>query len=157
MRQTFLRLEIRRKKFEEGVEAVIDFPAFFNHNHFLRFSSINSTSSQSFASNSLVPALFVIHDSGPIIFPTVEISTPVLPLEGSVMEEFPSIFLYRDENAACTEDINDMVIEFNFSMRYTVKELGTELHHSSIILCDLLRVSMDILKDHICVLQGSMD
>ena len=72
---------------------MIDFPAFFNHNHFLRFSSINSTSSQSFASNSLVPALFVIHDSGPIIFPTVEISTPVLPLEGSVMEEFPSIFL----------------------------------------------------------------
>uniref|UniRef100_A0A0A0KPS9 Uncharacterized protein n=1 Tax=Cucumis sativus TaxID=3659 RepID=A0A0A0KPS9_CUCSA len=65
--------------------------------------------------------------------------------------------VYRDENAACTEDINDMVIEFNFSMRYTVKELGTELHHSSIILCDLLRVSMDILKDHICVLQGSMD
>uniref|UniRef100_A0A0A0KZW0 Uncharacterized protein n=1 Tax=Cucumis sativus TaxID=3659 RepID=A0A0A0KZW0_CUCSA len=67
------------------------------------------------------------------------------------------LWQYLGENAACTEEINDMVIKFNFFMRYMVEELSMELPDSNIIFSDLLRGLMDILKNHICALQGSMD
>ncbi|KAL4023658.1 hypothetical protein IC575_017422 [Cucumis melo] len=58
------------------------------------------------------------------------------------------LWKYCSENGACIEKINDMVMEFNFAMRYMVEELNTELPDSSIILCDLLQDSMNILKNN---------
>ncbi|KAG6684792.1 GDSL esterase/lipase 7 [Carya illinoinensis] len=55
---------------------------------------------------------------------------------------------YRSENGECVEEINDMVREFNFVMRYMIEELGEELPDSKIIFCDLLEGSMDIIKNH---------
>ncbi|KAA0044922.1 GDSL esterase/lipase [Cucumis melo var. makuwa] len=58
------------------------------------------------------------------------------------------LWKYCSENGACIEKINDMVMEFNFAMRYMVEELNTELPDSSIIFCDLLQDSMDISKNN---------
>lgn len=58
------------------------------------------------------------------------------------------LWQYGSENGECIEEINDMVMEFNFAMRFMVEELGMELPDSSIIFCDLLQGSMDILKNH---------
>ncbi|KAF7828128.1 GDSL esterase/lipase [Senna tora] len=55
---------------------------------------------------------------------------------------------YGSENGECIEQINDMVMEFNFLMRYMVERLSEELADFSIIFCDVLESSMDILKNH---------
>lgn len=55
---------------------------------------------------------------------------------------------YGSENGECVEQINDMVMEFNFLMRYNVERLAEELADFSIIFCDVSEGSMDILKNH---------
>ncbi|KAF3448721.1 hypothetical protein FNV43_RR09434 [Rhamnella rubrinervis] len=54
----------------------------------------------------------------------------------------------RSTNGECVEDINNMVMEFNFIMRYMIEELDQELPASNIIFCDVFEASMDILKNH---------
>lgn len=44
--------------------------------------------------------------------------------------------------------INDMIMNFNFVMRYMVEELNQELHDADIIFCDIFEGSMDIIKNH---------
>lgn len=58
------------------------------------------------------------------------------------------LWKYNSENGECVEDINNMVMEFNFVMRYMVDELRQELPHISIIFCDMYEGSMDIIKNH---------
>lgn len=58
------------------------------------------------------------------------------------------LWMYKSRNGECVEEINDMITEFNFVMRYMVQELGQELSGSSIIFCDISEGSMDILKNH---------
>ncbi|PON69004.1 Lipase [Trema orientale] len=58
------------------------------------------------------------------------------------------LWQYGSQNGECIEEINDMVVEFNFAMRYTIEELGRKLRNSSIIFCDVLEASMDILQNH---------
>ncbi|KAA8520961.1 hypothetical protein F0562_011634 [Nyssa sinensis] len=56
--------------------------------------------------------------------------------------------LYQSENGECVQMINDMILEFNFVMRYTVEELSKDLVDANIIFCDVLQGSMDIIKNH---------
>ncbi|KAI9108322.1 hypothetical protein K1719_020513 [Acacia pycnantha] len=58
------------------------------------------------------------------------------------------LWQYNSENGECIEQINDMVMEFNFLMRYMVERLTKELADFNIIFCDVLQGSMDILKNH---------
>ncbi|PON45196.1 Lipase [Parasponia andersonii] len=58
------------------------------------------------------------------------------------------LWQYGSLNGECIEEINNMVMEFNFAMRYTIEELGWKLRNSSIIFCDVLDASMDILQNH---------
>ncbi|XP_061374169.1 GDSL esterase/lipase At5g08460 [Gastrolobium bilobum] len=58
------------------------------------------------------------------------------------------LWQYDSENGECVEQINDMVIEFNFLMRYMVDKLAAELSDANITFCDVFEGSMDILKNH---------
>lgn len=58
------------------------------------------------------------------------------------------LWKYNSENGECVEDINNMVMEFNFVMRYMVEELRQELPNIIIIFCDMYEGSMDIIKNH---------
>ncbi|KAK9926959.1 hypothetical protein M0R45_024165 [Rubus argutus] len=53
---------------------------------------------------------------------------------------------YRVKDGQCVEEINNMVMEFNFVMKFMIEELG-ELPYSNIIFCDMFQGSMDILKN----------
>jgi len=44
--------------------------------------------------------------------------------------------------------INDMILEFNFLMRYMVEELAQELSDAVVIFCDAFVASMDIIKNN---------
>ncbi|KAI4326812.1 hypothetical protein L6164_019342 [Bauhinia variegata] len=58
------------------------------------------------------------------------------------------LWLYGSENGECVEQINDMVREFNFVMRYMIKKLAEEHSDLNITFCDVFEGSMDILKNH---------
>ena len=58
------------------------------------------------------------------------------------------LWQYGSRNGECIDEINDMIMEFNFVMRYMIEELGRKLRNSSIIFCDVLEASMDVLKNH---------
>lgn len=58
------------------------------------------------------------------------------------------LWLYGSQNGECVKEINDMIMEFNFVMRYMLEELGEELHDANIIFCDVFEGSMDILKNY---------
>ncbi|XP_057966831.1 GDSL esterase/lipase At1g71691 [Malania oleifera] len=58
------------------------------------------------------------------------------------------LWQHNSKDGECVQEINDMIMEFNFAMRYMVEELGRELHDSNIIFCDVFEGSMDILKNH---------
>ncbi|XP_015896039.3 GDSL esterase/lipase 7 [Ziziphus jujuba] len=58
------------------------------------------------------------------------------------------LWRYRSNNGECVEEINDMVMEFNFVMRYIIDELSQGLPNSNIIFCDVFEGSMDIIKNH---------
>ncbi|MBA0684701.1 hypothetical protein Goshw_021599 [Gossypium schwendimanii] len=55
---------------------------------------------------------------------------------------------YKSNNGECVEEINDMIMEFNFFMRYMTDELLHELPDAGIIFCDVFQGSMDIIRNH---------
>ncbi|KAL3505352.1 hypothetical protein ACH5RR_035193 [Cinchona calisaya] len=57
-------------------------------------------------------------------------------------------WMYHSKHGRCTENINDMIMEFNYAMRYVVDELDQELMNTSIIFCDAFEASMNIIKNH---------
>ncbi|XP_076950635.1 GDSL esterase/lipase At5g08460-like [Bidens hawaiensis] len=57
------------------------------------------------------------------------------------------LWQYNSQNGECVKPINNMIMEFNFVMRYTVGELNKELVDANIIFCDAYVGSMDILKN----------
>ena len=58
------------------------------------------------------------------------------------------LWMYGSKHGRCIEKINDMIMEFNYAMRYMVDELNQELMDSNIIFCDAFEASMDIIKNH---------
>ncbi|GAB2278037.1 hypothetical protein Dimus_012736 [Dionaea muscipula] len=57
------------------------------------------------------------------------------------------LWRYRSKDGECISEINDMIMEFNFAMRYMVQELIQELPNANIIFCDVFEASMDIIKN----------
>ena len=57
------------------------------------------------------------------------------------------LWLYESENGECVEMINDMIVEFNYDMRYMVEKLNHELEGANIVFCDAFEGSMDIMKN----------
>ncbi|KAG6736861.1 hypothetical protein POTOM_060258 (mitochondrion) [Populus tomentosa] len=58
------------------------------------------------------------------------------------------LWRYNSKNGECIEEINDMILEYNFVMRYMIEELGLELPDAKITFCDMYEGSMDIIKNH---------
>ncbi|CAN0840945.1 GDSL esterase/lipase At1g71691 [Linum grandiflorum] len=58
------------------------------------------------------------------------------------------LWKYNSNNGECVKEINDMIMEFNFLMRYMVEQLYYELPDAKIIFCDVYESSMDIIKNH---------
>lgn len=58
------------------------------------------------------------------------------------------LWKYRSQNGECAEEVNSMIMESNFVMRYTVDKLNHELQGASIIYCDVFQSAMDILRNH---------
>ncbi|XP_073032506.1 GDSL esterase/lipase 7-like isoform X2 [Primulina eburnea] len=58
------------------------------------------------------------------------------------------LWMYQSKNGECIETINDMILEFNFAMRFIVEELNHELPEANVIFCDAFEGSMDIIKNH---------
>ncbi|GMH09328.1 hypothetical protein Nepgr_011169 [Nepenthes gracilis] len=57
------------------------------------------------------------------------------------------LWKYNSMGGECVDDINDIIMEFNFAMRYMVQELNKELPDATIIFCDVYEGSMDIIKN----------
>lgn len=57
------------------------------------------------------------------------------------------LWLYGSISGRCNEIINNMILEFNYAMRYIVAELNKELIDFSIIFCDAYDGSSHILKN----------
>ncbi|CAN4127236.1 unnamed protein product [Withania somnifera] len=58
------------------------------------------------------------------------------------------LWLYSSKNGECVKTINDMILEFNFAVRYMVSELNEELVDATVIFCDAFEGSMDIIQNH---------
>ncbi|KAL5552290.1 hypothetical protein UlMin_002466 [Ulmus minor] len=58
------------------------------------------------------------------------------------------LWQYKSNNGECIEEINDMVMEFNFAMRYTIEKFGRKFHKAKVAFCDVFEGSMEILKNH---------
>lgn len=58
------------------------------------------------------------------------------------------LWLYHSKNGQCVETINDMILEFNFAVRYIIAELNEELVGATVIFCDAFEGSMDIIQNH---------
>ncbi|CAN8308185.1 unnamed protein product [Cochlearia groenlandica] len=58
------------------------------------------------------------------------------------------LWKYRSRNGECAEEVNSMIMESNFVMRYTVDQLNRELPGASLIYCDVFQSAMDIIKNH---------
>ena len=57
------------------------------------------------------------------------------------------LWQYNSNNGECVKTINNMIMEFNFEMRYTIQKLNKELPDANIIFCDAYLGSMDIMKN----------
>ncbi|KAL5719069.1 hypothetical protein ACHQM5_011901 [Ranunculus cassubicifolius] len=57
------------------------------------------------------------------------------------------LWQYSSKDGECVKEINDMVMEFNFAMRFMVEELIHELPDYAITFCDTFEASMDIMKN----------
>nr|GMD99719.1 GDSL esterase/lipase At5g08460 [Ipomoea batatas] len=57
------------------------------------------------------------------------------------------IWRYRNKPGHCVEIMNDMIVEFNLALRYTIDELGQELPDAKIIFCDAFQSSMEIIEN----------
>ncbi|KAK9675416.1 hypothetical protein RND81_11G006600 [Saponaria officinalis] len=58
------------------------------------------------------------------------------------------LWKYKSENGECIREMNNMIMEFNFVMRYVVEQLNHELPNAIIIFCDIYQGSMDIIQNH---------
>ncbi|KDP25283.1 hypothetical protein JCGZ_20439 [Jatropha curcas] len=58
------------------------------------------------------------------------------------------LWRFNSKNGECIREINDMIMEFNFFMRFMIEELGQELPDAKLIFCDMYEGSMDIIKNH---------
>ncbi|KAL0312438.1 UNVERIFIED_CONTAM: GDSL esterase/lipase [Sesamum radiatum] len=58
------------------------------------------------------------------------------------------LWFYDSPNGQCVEMINNMIMEFNFDMRFMVEELNQKLPGANIVFCDAFEGSMDIIKNH---------
>ncbi|KAL9691410.1 hypothetical protein QQ045_011832 [Rhodiola kirilowii] len=58
------------------------------------------------------------------------------------------LWQYRSRDGECVESINNMIMEFNYIMRFMVEELVTNFPDLKIIFCDAFEGSMDIIKNH---------
>ncbi|XP_022738165.1 GDSL esterase/lipase At1g71691-like [Durio zibethinus] len=58
------------------------------------------------------------------------------------------LWRYKSNSGECIEEINNMIMEFNFVMRYMTEELLHELPDARIIFCDVFQGSMDIIQNH---------
>lgn len=58
------------------------------------------------------------------------------------------LWKYSSKNGECVDEINDMIMEYNFVMRFMIEELGHELLDAKITFCDMYEGSMDIIKNH---------
>ncbi|XVF51298.1 hypothetical protein PTKIN_Ptkin04bG0173800 [Pterospermum kingtungense] len=58
------------------------------------------------------------------------------------------LWMYKSSEGECVEEINDMLVGFNFVMRYMTEELLHELPDARIIFCDVFQGSMDIIQKH---------
>ncbi|KAI3792631.1 hypothetical protein L2E82_06518 [Cichorium intybus] len=57
------------------------------------------------------------------------------------------LYQYESQDGGCIKIINNMIMEFNFVMRFTIAELRKELTDANIIFCDAYQGSMDIIKN----------
>ncbi|KAL5707616.1 hypothetical protein ACHQM5_018500 [Ranunculus cassubicifolius] len=57
------------------------------------------------------------------------------------------LWKYSTKDGECVKEINDMVMEFNFALRFMVEELIHELPDYAITFCDTFKASMDIMKN----------
>ncbi|KAL4592743.1 hypothetical protein LXL04_005747 [Taraxacum kok-saghyz] len=57
------------------------------------------------------------------------------------------LWQYESEDGECIKVINNMIMEFNFVMRFTISELRKELTGANLIFCDAYQGSMDIMKN----------
>ncbi|XP_077226934.1 GDSL esterase/lipase At5g08460-like [Tasmannia lanceolata] len=55
---------------------------------------------------------------------------------------------YHSKHGECVDEINNMIIEFNFAMRYMVADLNRELSDAQVTFCDVFEGSMDIMRNH---------
>lgn len=55
---------------------------------------------------------------------------------------------YNSNNGECVHMINDMILEFNFVVRYMVEELAQELIDVDLIFCDAFEAAMDIITNN---------
>ncbi|XP_074278724.1 GDSL esterase/lipase At5g08460-like isoform X2 [Silene latifolia] len=58
------------------------------------------------------------------------------------------LWKYKSKNGECIDEINNMIMEFNFVMRFMVEQLNDELSDANIIFCDAYQGSMDIIENH---------
>lgn len=58
------------------------------------------------------------------------------------------LWRYKSNNGECIEEVNDMIMEFNFVMRYMIESLLGELPDARIIFCDVFQGAMDIIQNH---------
>lgn len=58
------------------------------------------------------------------------------------------LWRHNSKNGECITEINDMVMEYNFFMRYMIEELGQELPDAKLTFCDLYEGAMNIIKNH---------
>ncbi|XVE58082.1 hypothetical protein DITRI_Ditri04bG0141900 [Diplodiscus trichospermus] len=58
------------------------------------------------------------------------------------------LWQYKSNKGECIQEINDMIMGFNFVMRYMTGELLQELPDARIIFCDVFQGSMDIIQNH---------
>ena len=58
------------------------------------------------------------------------------------------LWRYKSKNGECIQDINDIIMEFNFALRSMVEELNLEHPEANIIFCDVFDGAMDIIQKH---------
>ncbi|XP_010529639.1 PREDICTED: GDSL esterase/lipase At5g08460 [Tarenaya hassleriana] len=58
------------------------------------------------------------------------------------------LWRYSSRNGECAEEMNSMIMESNFVMRYMIDQLNLDLPGATLIFCDVLQGAMNILQNH---------
>ncbi|KAJ8451124.1 hypothetical protein Cgig2_026933 [Carnegiea gigantea] len=58
------------------------------------------------------------------------------------------LWRYKSANGECIQDINAIIMEFNFAVRSMVEELSQEHPDAKIIFCDQFAGVMDVIQNH---------